>query len=84
MPYHAVTCSVHPGQLNLKKENNMNTKNIALALAVPALLVAAVAVVAVRLAVGVDGLIGFGAVAALVAVAVTDYRLNPRRVTSAK
>jgi hypothetical protein len=43
---------------------------------------AAVAVVVARAAVGVDGLVGYGAVTALVAFAVLDYGLGRRRLFS--
>lgn len=52
----------------------MNTKRITLTLTVAILAVATLAIAAAHTAVGVDGLIGFGAVIALIAVAATDYR----------
>lgn len=62
----------------------MNTKRITLALIVAALAVAALAVAAARTTVGLDGLIGFGAVIALIAVAATDYRVTLPRVFGSK
>lgn len=51
----------------------MNTKRFTLAL-IAALALGAVAFAAARTTVGLEGLVGFGAVVALVAVAVVDYR----------
>ncbi len=62
----------------------MNTKRITFALITVAALAAVVAVAANRPAVGVDGLIGYGAVIALIAMAVADYRLDLRRVFGSK
>lgn len=62
----------------------MNTKRITFAIITAALVAALVAVAAARATVGVDGLIGFGAVVALIAVAAADYRLEFRRVLGGK
>lgn len=58
----------------------MNTKRITFALIAAGLVAAAAAVANVRTPVGVDAVIGFGAVIALIAVAVIDYRLPGRRM----
>jgi hypothetical protein len=58
----------------------MNTTRITFALIVAGLLALAAVVANVRTPVGVDTVIGFGAVIALIAVAVIDYRLPVRRV----
>ena len=62
----------------------MNTKRITLALTVTALAVVTLVIAAARTAVGFDGLIGFGAVIALIAVAATDYRVALPRVFGGK
>lgn len=58
----------------------MNTKRITFALIAAVLVTVAVAVASVRFAVGVEGLFGFVAVVALIAVAATDYRLTAPRM----
>lgn len=58
----------------------MNTNRFTFAIIAAALAVVAVAVANVRLPVGVDGVIGFGAVIALLALAAADYRFDVRRV----
>jgi len=58
----------------------MTTKRITFALIAAVLVAAAGAVASVRLAVGVEGLFGFGAVMALIAVALTDYRFTAPRI----
>ncbi|HEU5079314.1 MAG TPA: hypothetical protein VFT72_08870 [Opitutaceae bacterium] len=62
----------------------MNTKRVTFAVAVVGLLVAAAVVAGTRLAVGLDGLIGYGAVIALLALAATEYRFDLRRVIGLK
>lgn len=80
--YDGCTCSIHVGQLNPKSENNMNTKRITFALIAAVFVTAVVAVASVRFAVGVEGLFGFGAVVALIGVALTDYRFVAPRAPS--
>ena len=55
----------------------MKTNRITYALITVAALAAIVALAAFQ---GVDGLIGYGTVIALIALAVAEYRFNPRRV----
>ena len=62
----------------------MNTKRVTFAIAVVGLLVAAAVVAGTHLAVGLDGFIGYGAVIALLALALTDYRFDLRRVLGLK
>lgn len=62
----------------------MNTTRITLALTVAALAVATLVIAATRTAVGLDGLIGFGAVIALIAVAAIDYKVALPRVLGGK
>jgi hypothetical protein len=58
----------------------MNTTRITYALIATAIAVVALAVANVRTTVDVDGLIGFGAVLAILALAAADYRFAVRRV----
>jgi hypothetical protein len=62
----------------------MNTKRVTFAVAAVGLLAAVAVVAGTRLAVGLDGIIGYGAVVALIALALTDYRFDPRRVFGGK
>jgi UDP-N-acetylmuramyl pentapeptide phosphotransferase/UDP-N-acetylglucosamine-1-phosphate transferase len=62
----------------------MNTKRITFALIAAATFAVVVAVAALRFAVGIDGLIGYGAVIALIAMAAVEYRLDLRRVFGGK
>lgn len=58
----------------------MNTNRPTYALIAAALVALAVAVVAARTAVGFDAVIGFGAVVAVLTIALADYRLSWRRL----
>lgn len=58
----------------------MNTNRLTFALIAAVLVALAVAVVAARTAVGLDAVIGFGAVVAVLTIALTEYRLDWRRL----
>ena len=62
----------------------MNTKRITFALAVVGLVAAAAVIVTLRPAVGIDVVVGYGAVIALILLVATEYRLDLRRVLGLK
>ena len=71
--------SARPRNRTLTKGNNMKAYSITIALVAAGLLAVVAAVAGVRSPnVGVDGVFGFAAVFALLAIAASDYRFGGR------
>jgi hypothetical protein len=62
----------------------MNTKRITFGLGLVVLVAALATIVTLRPAVGIDVVVGYGAVVALIGMAAIEYRLDLRRVLGLK